>query len=76
MDENADASAVDVERVANDEVVDAVVDGIIDATGIDADGIDVDGIAVDGNDDFGIVAPPRNASIRAVREATPGNSCG
>ena len=69
-------SDVDVERVANDEVVDAVVDGIIDATGIDADGIDVDGIAVDGNDDFGIVAPPRNASIRAAREATPGNSCG
>ena len=65
-----------MERVANDEVEVAVVDGIIDATGIDADGIDVDGIAVDGNDDFGIVAPPRNASIRAAREATPGNSCG
>ena len=79
-------SEVDVERVANDEVEVAVVDGIIDATGIDAggndvdgidaDGIDVDGIAVDGNDDFGIVAPPRNASMRAAREATPGNSCG
>ena len=47
----------------------------IDADGNDADGIDVVGIVVDGNDVFGIVAP-RKASMRAVRAATPGNSCG